>query len=160
MKSAAAKPQLDLNASIACDDERIHTFGVILEAMAQLNRSFDRSLRENASLSQSQFEGLLRLERSGGELSMGELTNQIALTSGGVTRLVARLAEAGYAERRQCSEDRRVQYVAISEVGKQALSRAMTVHLADLEEHFTGRISAEERETIVAVMERIRATSE
>ena len=44
----------------SCSDERIHTFGVLLEAMAQLNRTFDRSLREHAGINQSLFEGLLR----------------------------------------------------------------------------------------------------
>lgn len=141
-----------------CTDERIHTFGVLLEAMAQLNRSFDRSLREQTGINQSQFEGLLRLARSGGHLSMGELADQIALTSGGVTRLVARLVDAGHAERRTCDTDRRVQFVAITDEGRQVLSKALTVHLADLDELFTGTMTQAERETIVRVMERIRHT--
>lgn len=140
----------------SCNDERIHSFGVVLEAMAQLNRTFDRSLKESVGVSQSTFEGLLRLERSGGELTMGALTDQISLTSGGVTRLVSRLVEHGYAQRRACETDRRVQYVSITDDGRRALSAAIEVHLADLEAHFTGVMSGEERATIVAVMERIR----
>lgn len=139
-----------------CSDSRIHTFGVLLEAMAQLNRTFDRSLREHAGINQSLFEGLLRLERSGGQLSMGELADQVALTSGGVTRMVARLVDAGYAERRACDTDRRVQYVAITDEGKSVLSHALAIHIGDLEEHFTGLLSDHERDTIVDVMERIR----
>ncbi len=140
-----------------CDDDRIHTFGVLLEAMAQLNRIFDRSLREQAGINQSLFEGLLRIERSGGQLSMGELADQVALTSGGVTRMVARLVEAGHAERRNCETDRRIQYVAITEQGRAVLSHALTIHLGDLEAHFTGNLSDAERDTIVSVMERIRS---
>ncbi|HEY5650114.1 MAG TPA: MarR family transcriptional regulator [Acidimicrobiia bacterium] len=140
----------------SCNDARIHTFGVLLEAMAHLNRTFDRSLQTRIGINQSLFEGLLRLERSGGELSMGALADQIALTSGGVTRMVARLVEAGYAERRSCEADRRVQYVAITDSGRDVLSRALAVHLEDLEEHFTGKLSPDERRTIVDVMERIR----
>ena len=140
-----------------CSDGRIYTFGVLLEAMAQLNRTFDRSLREHAGINQSLFEGLLRIERSGGQLSMGELADQVALTSGGVTRMVARLVEAGYAERRSCETDRRVQYVAITEAGRAVLSHALAIHLGDLEEHFTGKLSDVERDTIVSVMERIRS---
>lgn len=145
--------------AVACQDDRIHTFGVLLEAMAELNRTFDRSLQQSAGISQSSFEGLLRLERSGGVLTMGELTSQIALTGGGVTRLVARLVDAGLAERRPCESDRRIQYVAITEDGRSVLSAALGVHLADLETHFTGSMSREERETIVRVMERIRSRS-
>lgn len=140
-----------------CDDDRIHTFGVLLEAMAQLNRAFDRSLRQHAGINQSLFEGLLRIERSGGQLSMGELAEQVALTSGGVTRMVGRLVDAGYAERRSCETDRRVQYVAITELGRDVLSHALAIHLGDLEAHFTGKLSEAERETIVNAMERIRS---
>jgi DNA-binding MarR family transcriptional regulator len=151
--------RIDPEIVALCGDERIHTFGVLLEAMAQLNRTFDRSLRQHAGLNQSLFEGLLRIERSGGQLSMGELADQVALTSGGVTRMVARLVEAGYAERRSCETDRRVQYVAITEDGRAVLSHALAIHLGDLEEHFTGKISDNERDTIVSVMERIRNAS-
>ena len=144
---------------VACHDDRIHAFGVLLEAMAELNRTFDRSLQRSVGISQSSFEGLLRLERSGGVLTMGELTSQIALTGGGVTRLVTRLVEAGFAERRPCADDRRIQYVAITEDGRSILSDALGVHLADLETHFTGSMSKEEQQTIVRIMERIRSRS-
>ncbi len=153
---ASARSEFRETELETCNDVRIHTFGVLLEAMAQLNRAFDRSLNERAGINQSQFEGLLRLARSGGQLSMSELADQIALTSGGATRLVARLVDAGHAERRACDTDRRVQYVAITDEGSRALTRALEVHLADLDELFTGKMSEAERETIVRVMERIR----
>lgn len=90
---------------------------------------------------------------------MGELTSQIALTGGGVTRLVTRLVDAGLAERRPCESDRRIQYVAITEAGRSVLAEAMDVHLADLRTHFTAGMTTEERNTIVRVMERIRRRS-
>lgn len=140
----------------ACGDPRIHTFGVVLEAMARLGRGFDRSMREATGLSTTLFEGLLRLERSGGEISMGDLTTQVALTSGGVTRLVDRLVALGYATRRQCSDDRRVQFVAITPAGREILGRSIQVHLEDLDRHFTGLMSEDERQTLVSVFERFR----
>lgn len=70
--------------------------------------------------------------------------------------MVARLVDAGYAERRSCDTDRRVQYVAITDTGSAVLSHALAIHLGDLEEHFTGKLSDAERDTIVNVMERIR----
>jgi DNA-binding MarR family transcriptional regulator len=72
--------------------------------------------------------------------------------------LVARLVDAGHAERRTCDTDGRVQFVSITDEGRQVLSKALTVHLADLDELFTGRMTSAERETIVRVMERIRQT--
>lgn len=137
-------------------DPRIHAYGVTLEAIARLNRLFDKSLRERCGITQSWFEALLRLECSDGRTTMGELAEDIVLTSGGVTRLVDRLAEEGLAERRSCPEDRRVQYVAITEEGRTRLADAVGVYLGDLEESFLGLMSEAERETLVATMERLR----
>lgn len=144
----------------SCDDARIHAFGVTLEALTRLNHLFDRSLREQVGLGQGWFEALLRIERSGGFMTMGSLAEQVALTSGGVTRLVDRLVEVGFAERRNCATDRRVQYVAITDAGRSALASALEIHLVDLDREFIGRISPEELAVVVAVMDRLRAPSE
>lgn len=141
----------------SCDDSRIHAYGVTLEALNRLNHVFDRSLREQVGLGQGWFEALLRIERSGGSMTMGMLAGQIALTSGGVTRLVDRLVEVGYAERLNCATDRRVQYVAITADGRAALGRALEVHLVDLDREFIGRMSADELTVVAAVMDRLRS---
>ncbi len=141
-----------------CDDFRIHTFGVFLEALNRLNHLFDHSLKEKAGISQSWFEALLRVSRSGGQMTMGELADQVALTSGGVTRLVDRLAEEGLVERRACESDRRVQYVAITDSGTAKLDEAVDIHLQDLDRELTSRLSEQERELLVAVMERLRSS--
>jgi DNA-binding MarR family transcriptional regulator len=138
------------------DDDRIHAFGVTLEALTRLNHVFDRSLRQRAGLGQGWFEALLRIQRSGGTMTMGQLAAQVALTSGGVTRLVDRLTEEGLAERRNCATDRRVQYVAITEAGVARLQQAIAVHLDDLSREFTGRMTEAEREVLVRVMDRLR----
>jgi DNA-binding MarR family transcriptional regulator len=140
----------------SCDDPRIHAFGVTVEALSRLNRIFDRSFRDSVGLGQGSFEALLRISRSGGSMTMGELADQVALTSGGVTRLVDRLVEAGLAERRNCDSDRRVQYVAITPHGEAILGAALEVHLGDLDREFVGRMSAEEQSTLVDVMDRLR----
>lgn len=139
------------------DDSRIHTFGVCLEALTRLNQTFDRSLREQSGISQSWFEALLRIERSGGFMTMGELANQIALTTGGVTRLVDRMVGEGLTERRACDSDRRVLYVANTDAGRAKLEEAIDVHLTDLDRELDARLSPAERDTLVAVMERLRS---
>lgn len=127
-----------------------------LEVIGHLNRIFDRSLRERCGISQTSFEALFRLERTDGEMTMGDLAEELALTSGGVTRLVDRLGEEGFAERRSCPEDRRVQYATITEAGRAKLAEAMEVHLADLDDHFFAHMGDTDRELLVATMERVR----
>jgi DNA-binding MarR family transcriptional regulator len=90
-------------------------------------------------------------------MTMGELGRQIVLSSGGVTRLMDRLAEQGLAERKACSTDRRIQYAAITDKGLEKLRGALKHHLEDLSREFTDRMSADELETIVRVMDRLRS---
>lgn len=144
----------------SCDDYRIHAYGVLLEAQARLSKVFDQSLRHNVGMGQGWFEALLRIERSGGSMTMGTLAEQVSLTSGGVTRMVDRLAEAGYAERRNCDTDRRVQYVAITEAGRAKLSEGLEYHLEDLQREYIGRMSEEELDVVTRVMDRLRSAVE
>lgn len=139
-----------------CDDPRLHAYAVTLEVVGRLNRIFDRSLRDRCGISQSTFEALFRLDRAGGELTMGELADDLALTSGGATRLVDRLAEDGFVERRSCPDDRRVQYAVLTGNGRTKLDEAMEVHLVDLDEHLFGLVSDADREQLVAVMGTVR----
>lgn len=144
---------------VKCDDPRIYQFGVLLEAMARLNAQFDASLKENCGISQVWFEALLRLERSGGSLTMSELADQVALTSGGVTRLIDRLLDEGLVERRPCDSDRRVLYAAITDAGRSKLQEALDIHLEDLSREYTSRMSADELAVVTEVMDRLRKPS-
>ena len=143
--------------TVSFDDAAVHAYGVALEALARLNHLFDQSLRSEVGISQTWFEALLRIERTGGQMTMGELAEQVALTSGGVTRLVDRLIEQEFVERRPCPEDRRVHYVAITERGQSVLALALQVHVRDLRSEFTGRMTDEEQAVVVAVMDRLRS---
>ncbi len=84
----------------AIDDPLITTFGRLLEAFSGMERRLARTLEAEADLPLTWFEVLLRVARSPEErLMMSELSSQLALTTGGVTRLVDRIVEAGYLER-------------------------------------------------------------
>ena len=139
-----------------CDDDRIFQFGVALEAMGRITRALEHHLKEDSGLSMSEFEGLLRVERSGGYVAMGELASQLTLTSGGVTRLVDRLASMGYMERKPCTDDRRVQWAVITDEGRTKLHAAVVPHLEDLSAEYVGRMSASELATVTKVMDRLR----
>ena len=139
------------------DDALVSTFGRLLEATHGLERTLGRDLEASRHLPLTWFEVLLRLSRSPrGELTMGELGRQIALTSGGVTRLVDRIAEAGYVQRRPCKDDRRVQYVVLTAAGRAALAPALDEHTVALRRAFAG-FSAAELRALDSALDRLRA---
>jgi DNA-binding MarR family transcriptional regulator len=139
-------------------DDRITTYGLLLEANRRLARTFEHTLRTEHDMTNVTFEALLRLGRSaGGQMSMTELAGQMLLTSGGITRLVDRLASAGLVERLQCPEDRRIQWAHLTAEGRRRLEEALASHLQDLDAHLTSLIEPDELPVLLQVLDRIRS---
>ena len=121
------------------DDRLITTFGRLVEAHAALTRRTGRTLEGECGMPQAWFEVLLRISRAdGGQVSMGVLAQQVALTSGGVTRLLDRMIDAGLVQRVPCPTDRRVLFAALTDRGQAKLAQALVVHAADLRDIFDG----------------------
>jgi DNA-binding MarR family transcriptional regulator len=140
------------------NDPRISTYGRLHEAHRRLERAFGRSLEESSGLSGSFFEVLLRIGRSPGErLTMSELACQLGLTSGGATRLVDRVVEAGLVERTSCPSDRRVQWVVLTPAGDQKLDEGLSVHLGDLQRELIERLDPDELEVLEDALDKLRS---
>jgi MarR family 2-MHQ and catechol resistance regulon transcriptional repressor len=142
----------------AADDALITTFGRLVEAQSVLGRQLGRSLEQECGLSHSAFEALLRISRSeDGQVSMSALAQQVALTTGGITRLLDRLIEAGYVTRVPCPTDRRVQFAALTAAGERKLEQASDTHARNLRQVFDG-FSKNDLETLDALLDRLRAS--
>jgi MarR family transcriptional regulator, 2-MHQ and catechol-resistance regulon repressor len=140
----------------AADDALISTFGRLVEAHSALGRQLGRSLERECGISHSSFEALLRISRSeGGQISMSALAQQVALTSGGITRLLDRLIEADYVTRVPCPADRRVQFAALTAAGKLKLAQAADVHARNLHQVFNG-FSKRDLETLDKLLDKLR----
>lgn len=139
------------------DDERISDYGRLVEAQRHLHRIFDRSLRARAGISSTWYEAMLRLARApDGRLSTSELGESLILSSGGVTRLVDRLAERALVERIPDTDDRRVVWVRLTPGGHDVLIEATRIHLEDLNEHFVSKLDPAERRNLREYLRRLR----
>lgn len=115
------------------------TFGRFVEAHAAIERRLSRALEDQCGLAHSWFEVMLRISRAeGGLASMSSLAEQVALTTGGITRMVDRMISTGYVERVPCPSDRRVVYAALTTAGRVKLDEARVVHDAQLGAVFAG----------------------
>ena len=136
------------------DDERITTFGRLVEAYAKLTHVLGREMEEAVGLPLLWYGVLLHVARSPhGVRPMGELVSATAFTNGGVTRLVDRMERAGLVERRPCPSDRRVQWIGLTDAGRDALQRATEVHLRGIQDHLIDPLEGED----VAELDRILA---
>ena len=139
-------------------DPRIRTFGLLLEAHGGLVRRLDEDLRHRDGISLQTLEVLLRISRSpDGLMTMSDLAGQVALSTGGVTRLADRLADDGLVERRSCPSDRRRVHLALTPVGADVLGRALPGHLDALETHMAARIAPEDLIVFERVLDSLRS---
>ena len=142
------------------DDALITTFGRLLEAQHRLERRLGADLEARCNLPHAWFEVLVRLGRSeAGRLTMGSLAQEVSLTTGGVTRLIDRMATAGYVERVPCPTDRRVSFASLTDRGRAKLDEAAQVHAVNLRSVFAG-FSDADRSTLDALLDRLRAVAE
>jgi MarR family 2-MHQ and catechol resistance regulon transcriptional repressor len=120
----------------AVDHPLVTTFGRLVEAYSTLEQQLGAALEREAGIAHTWFEALLRIARSPDGLTMSDLAGQIALTSGGVTRLIDRMITAGLVRRDPCPTDRRISYAALTPAGQQKLQEAATVHARNLQRAF------------------------
>jgi DNA-binding MarR family transcriptional regulator len=120
----------------------------------------DSNLREGLAqhgLQPGWFDLLATLRRSGprGELRPSELSQATMLSSGGTTKRLDRLAEAGFIERRPDPEDRRGTIVRLTSRGRRAIDAAVETHLGN-EERLLRSLTAAERRTLDDLLRRIQ----
>ena len=138
------------------DDRLITTFGRLVEAESSLSRQLGRELEQKCGISHTTFEVLLRISRADdGQLSMSSLAQQVALTTGGVTRLLDRMIEAGLVQRVPCPTDRRVAFAALTASGQRVLADAMKVHAVNLRRVFDA-FSDNELSKLDELLDRLR----
>ncbi len=137
-------------------DEKVELFGLLLETNARLSRSLAMVLESQCELPLPWFEVLLQLRKtSDGRLKMHRIADAIVHSTGGTTRLIDRLEEAGLVARQNCPSDRRAIFVAITEEGNRRLDEALSVHLTYLDGHMGSRLSGAERSTLTSLLHKL-----
>ncbi|RFS81841.1 MarR family transcriptional regulator [Actinomadura spongiicola] len=141
-------------------DELVHEFGALLGASSALERIAGRELERRCGIRHAVFEVLLRLARAHERpLAMGDLAGELVLTSGGMTRIIDRMEEAGLVRREPAPGDRRRQLVELTAAGHAKLEEALRVHAETLREHFAGPLSDDQRRVLVDALRTLRTTA-
>jgi DNA-binding MarR family transcriptional regulator len=137
------------SAAEAVADERIQAFGVVLTTAARLERLLGLAMERDSGLSHPMFEVLLLLAAAPDGVPMGDLSRGLVLTSGGATRLVDRMVEAGLVARERSREDKRVQVVTMTPVGSERMVEAARRHAAELERHVYDVLAPEQIRAVI-----------
>ena len=121
---------------------------------ARLTERLSDEMERQTGLSAAWFDLLANLHAKG-PTRMNELADELILSRGGATRLVARMEEAGLVERETPPTDRRATFAVITDKGRAAIERAVPVHLELVEQAFGRHLEPDETEMILRVVARV-----
>lgn len=110
------------------------------------NREFFRALQE-AGVSFTQLKCLGLLAEAGGPMSLGALSEALALSPAAISRAVDGLVQRGELTRAEDPEDRRSKIVSLAAKGRATYDRIMAVRLAGVR-NFVEELEPQEREAL------------
>ena len=121
---------------------------------ARLMERLSDEMERQTGLPAAWFDVLANL-KARGPLRMNALADELILSRGGATRLVARMEEAGLVARETPPTDRRATFAVITAKGTEALDRAVPVHLELVDQAFSRHLEPDEVETVLRVTARV-----
>lgn len=116
-------------------------------AMARSYNNIFNKIEKNIKsfgLTSSEF-GVLEFLYHKGDQPVQEIAKKILVTSGTITYVINKLIEKEYVERKQCSEDKRIFYIHLTENGEIKMANIFPIHEKFLNELFQGLEKAEKK---------------
>src|ERR1700738_1335563 len=125
----------------------------VLRTNDQLQIRFARLFREHG-LTPSQYNILRILRGEGTPLPILEIASRTITVVPGITGLIDRLEQAGFVNRLRCEKDRRVIYVALTDVGATTLA-ALDEPLLALRHRLLGHLTQAELKELIRLLEKV-----
>lgn len=113
----------------------LDSFIKLVRAADSVSSQVNEHLREH-SLTVSQF-GVLEALYHLGVLNQSDLAQKLLKSTGNLTTVVDNLAKQGLVERRRCTEDRRVVYIHLTDVGREKIESILPSHVAGVVDAFS-----------------------
>jgi MarR family transcriptional regulator, 2-MHQ and catechol-resistance regulon repressor len=138
------------------EDERLQLMALIVRTHRRLTETLGRELEESVGIPLVFFDVLIHVAAApDGYLTMSRLSTDVALTTGGVTRLVDRMADAGLVVREHCPKDRRSIHVVLTPEGQVVLGRAVAAHIDGIDRHLIAHLDDNERSALSLTLTKV-----
>jgi DNA-binding MarR family transcriptional regulator len=138
------------------DDERLYLMGLLVRSHRRLADLLGRELEQSVGIPLVWFDVLIHIAGAEeGRLTMSKLSSEVSLTTGGVTRLVDRMVEAGLVARQNCPSDRRSVHVVLTPAGHAILDRAIGAHIEGIDRHLIAPLNAADRAALGAALSKL-----
>jgi DNA-binding MarR family transcriptional regulator len=138
------------------DDERLYLMGLLVRSHRRLADLLGRELEQSVGIPLVWFDVLIHIGGADeGRLTMSKLSSEVSLTTGGVTRLVDRMVEAGLVARQNCPSDRRSVHVVLTPAGHAMLDRAIGAHIEGIDRHLMTPLNTADRAALRAALSKL-----
>jgi len=138
------------------ESTELETWVQWLRAHSAVTRDLNADLVSEHGLTINDYEVLLHLAQAPERMMRRvDLAKSVVLTPSGITRLLEGLERCGYVARASCSSDARVTYALLTDEGYEKLREASATHIEGIRDHFAGRFSPEELETLGELLSRL-----
>jgi DNA-binding MarR family transcriptional regulator len=137
------------------DADELFTWTRFLDASRLVEERIARHLSDDHAMTHSDFEVLVRLDGAGGALRLSALAEQCVWSRSRLSHTLDRLEARGWIERRPVPEDQRGFDAVLTEPGWASLAEAAGPHAELIREILLLPLTASERSTLGAAMDRI-----
>jgi DNA-binding MarR family transcriptional regulator len=131
----------------------VRAWALLVKQGQQVLQSVERDLKTAGLPPLSWYDALLELRREEtGQLRPFELEQRMLLAQYHMSRLIGRMAKAGYVERLSYPQDGRGQIVSITGAGRFLLTRMWPVYADAIRRHLSEKITDEEATVLARIL--------
>jgi DNA-binding MarR family transcriptional regulator len=137
-------------------DEEFRAYAALIASSTLLQRAVERNLREQADLTQVQFEILMNLSIAGDAgIRMAQLADALIVSRSGLSYQVAQLESRGWITRERSADDERGIVARITAAGERMRRRVFAGHVDVVRSAFLDVVGPGELATLTAALERV-----
>jgi DNA-binding MarR family transcriptional regulator len=138
--------------------EEFRAYAALIASSTLLQRAVERNLREQADLTQVQFEILMNLSLAGATgIRMAQLADALIVSRSGLSYQVTQLESRGWITRQRSADDERGVVARITTEGERVRRRVFAGHVDIVRSAFLDAIEPGELTTLTVVLERVAA---
>ena len=138
--------------------EEFRAYAALIASSTLLQRAVEANLREQADLTQVQFEILMNLANAGNSgIRMAQLADALIVSRSGLSYQVAQLEARGWITRQRSADDERGVVARITPNGERMRKRVFAGHTGVVRSAFLDVVEPGELSTLTAALERVAA---
>ena len=127
----------------------------LLSCESVIEQQVRSRFREHFKVTLPQFDVLSELERAHAPLTMSQLSKELMVSNGNVTGVIDRLSKSNLVRRVRSQDDRRIQYIELTDTGVKEFRR-MAKHHEDWVEELLADVSLDDMRALQALLLKIR----